>query len=171
MAGFMIDNIAKGLKQWHWEDAGTLPRDGSVTLLDTRTDTEVARGRIDGFMHIPVDSLRERISEIPADKPVYVHCHSGLRSYIACRILAGYGFTCYNLAGGWRLYESVINERTVPEYICTMDAIKSITFAITICIITYPFLCKHLLHSTTLSNQTPPFATHLVLFRNYISLT
>ena len=54
-----------------------------------------------------------------AGKPVYVHCHSGLRSYIACRILAGNGFECYNLAGGWRLYESVINERTVPEYICT----------------------------------------------------
>jgi len=96
-----------------------LPRDGSVTLLDTRTNTEVARGKIDGFMHIPLDSLRERIHEIPVGKPVYVHCHSGLRSYIACRILAGNGFECYNLAGGWRLYESVINERTVPEYVCT----------------------------------------------------
>ena len=96
-----------------------LPRDGSVTLLDTRTNTEVARGRIDGFMHIPLDSLRQRMGEIPTGKPVYVHCHSGLRSYIACRILAGNGFECYNLAGGWRLYESVINERTVPEYVCT----------------------------------------------------
>lgn len=120
MVGFVAENVITGkIGQFFWHDVENLPRDGSVTLLDTRTDTEVARGRIDGFMHIPVDSLRERISEIPADKPVYVHCHSGLRSYIACRILAGYGFTCYNLAGGWRLYESVINERTVPEYICT----------------------------------------------------
>ena len=53
------------------------------------------------------------------DKRMNVHCHSGLRSYIACRILAGFGFECYNLAGGWRIYESVINERTVPEYVCT----------------------------------------------------
>ena len=120
MVGFVAENvISKKIGQFFWHDVETLPRDGSVTLLDTRTDTEVARGRIDGFMHIPVDSLRERIAEIPSGKPVYIHCHSGLRSYIACRILAGYGYTCYNLAGGWRLYESVINERTVPEYICT----------------------------------------------------
>ena len=61
----------------------------------------------------------ERIDEIPKGKPVYVHYHSGLRSYIACRILTGYGFDCYNLAGGYRFYESVINEKSVPEYICT----------------------------------------------------
>ena len=59
------------------------------------------------------------IRDRPKDKPVYVHCHSGLRSYIACRILAGHGYTCYNLAGGWRLYESVVHERAVPEYVCT----------------------------------------------------
>ncbi len=119
MVGFVAENVITGkIGQFFWHDVETLPRDGSVTLLDTRTDTEVARGRIDGFMHIPLDSLRERIHEISKDKPVYVHCHSGLRSYIACRILAGNGFECYNLAGGWRLYESVINERTVPEYIC-----------------------------------------------------
>jgi len=120
MVGFVAENVITGkIGQFFWHDVEKLPRDGSVTLLDTRTDTEVARGRIDGFMHIPLDSLRSRIDEIPTGKPVYVHCHSGLRSYIACRILAGNGFECYNLAGGWRLYESVINERTVPEYICT----------------------------------------------------
>ncbi|MBQ4627625.1 MAG: CoA-disulfide reductase, partial [Clostridia bacterium] len=80
--------------------------------------TEVQRGKIDGFVNIPLDSLRDRISEIPKDKPIYVHCHSGLRSYIACRILSGNGYDFYNLAGGWRLYESVINEKTVPEYVC-----------------------------------------------------
>ena len=120
MVGFVAENVITGkIGQFFWHDVENLPRDGSVTLLDTRTNTEVSRGRIDGFMHIPLDALREHIGEIPAGKPVYVHCHSGLRSYIACRILAGYGFECYNLAGGWRLYESVINERTVPEYICT----------------------------------------------------
>lgn len=120
MAGFVAENIISGkVKQFFWHDVENLPRDGSVTLLDVRTATERARGHIDGFIHIPLDSLRERINELPKDKPVYVHCHSGLRSYIACRILAGNGFDCYNLAGGWRLYESVMNERTVPEYICT----------------------------------------------------
>lgn len=120
MLGFVAENITAGkVKQFFWHDVQDLPRDGSATLLDVRTQTEVQRGRIDGFVNIPLDSLRERISEIPKDKPVYVHCHSGQRSYIACRILSGCGYDCFNLAGGWRLYESVINEKTVPEYICT----------------------------------------------------
>lgn len=120
MLGFVAENIISGkVKQFFWSDVEELPRDGSVTLLDTRTNPEVALGKIDGFVNIPLDSLRGRIGEIPKDKPVYVHCHSGLRSYIACRILIGNGYECYNLAGGWRLYESVINERSVPEYTCT----------------------------------------------------
>lgn len=120
MLGFVAENIITGkMKQFFWSDVETLPHDNSVTLLDTRTVTEVERGKIDGFVNIPLDSLRERMNEIPKDKPVYVHCHSGLRSYIACRILQGNGYECYNLAGGWRLYESVINERIAPEYICT----------------------------------------------------
>ncbi len=120
MVGFVAENVTSGkMKQFFWHDVENLPRDGSVTLLDVRTKTEVAGGMIDGFINIPLDFLRENLSQIPKDKPVYVHCHSGLRSYIACRILSGNGYDCYNLAGGWRLYESVINERTVPEYICT----------------------------------------------------
>lgn len=108
MLGFVAENVASGkAKQFFWHDVDTLPRDGSVTLLDVRTTGEVRRGKIDGFTHIPVDSLRGRIGEIPRGKPVYMHCHSGLRSYIACRILEGYGIECYNLAGGWRLYEAI----------------------------------------------------------------
>ena len=119
MLGFVAENIVSGkLKQFFWHDVEKLPRDGSVFLLDTRTPFEVMNGKIDGFVNIPLDSLRQRINEIPKDRPVYVHCHSGLRSYLACRILTGGGCDCYNLAGGWRLYESVINERTVPEYSC-----------------------------------------------------
>ena len=119
MLGFVAENIVSGkLKQFFWHDVESLPRDGSVFLLDTRTPFEVMQGKIDGFVNIPLDELRGRLDEIPNDKPVYVHCHSGLRSYLACRILTGNGYDCYNLAGGWRLYESVINERTVPEYSC-----------------------------------------------------
>ena len=119
MLGFVAENIVSGkLKQFFWHDVENLPRDGSVFLLDTRTPYEVMQGKIDGFVNIPLDSLRERLDEIPKDRPIYVHCHSGLRSYLACRILTGNGYDCYNLAGGWRLYESVINERSVPEYSC-----------------------------------------------------
>ena len=123
MAGFIIDNISKGLKQWHLEDAGKLPRDGSVTLLDTRTAGEYKRGHIEGFRNIPVDELRERIGEIEEGKPVYVICQSGLRSYIATRILEGYGLEAYNFAGGFRFYDVVMNDRTLIESatLCGMD--------------------------------------------------
>ena len=67
MAGFMIENIAKGiLKQWYLEDTDKLPRDGSVTLLDTRTAEEFTHGHIDGFLNIPVDELRELCAAMPA---------------------------------------------------------------------------------------------------------
>ena len=123
MAGFMIDNISKGLKQWHLADTDKLPRDGSVTLLDTRTVGEYSRGHIEGFINIPVDELRERIGEIEAGKPVYVICQSGLRSYIATRILEGEGFEAYNFAGGFRFYDAVMNDRVLIEaaFACGMD--------------------------------------------------
>ena len=60
-------------------------------------------------------SLGERLREVPVGKPVYVICQSGLRSYIACRILAQQGFKCYNLSGGWRLYETVVRDRTAAQ--------------------------------------------------------
>ena len=124
MAGFMVENIANGvLKQWHLEDADRLPRDGSVTLLDTRTVEEFAHGHIDGFFNIPVDELRERLGELDKRKRVYVICQSGLRSYIACRILAGNGFDCYNFSGGFRFYDAVIHDRCLIESAtaCGMD--------------------------------------------------
>ena len=124
MAGFMIDNIAHGiLRQWRLEDAATLPRDGSVTLLDTRTVEEFAQGHIDGFVNIPVDELREHLDELDPGKPVYVICQSGLRSYIACRILDGHGFTCYNFSGGFRFYDAVMHEHHLVETAtpCGMD--------------------------------------------------
>lgn len=115
MIGFMAENLLTGkVKQFHWHDVDCLPRDGSVTILDVRTSSERRRGKIEGTVFIPVDELRERISELDKTKPVYVHCHSGLRSYIACRILTQNGFDAYNLAGGYRLYASV-KEALAPE--------------------------------------------------------
>ena len=124
MAGFMIDNVASGvMKQWHIEDADKLPRDGSVTLLDTRTVGEYQRGHIEGFYNIPVDELRERLDEVTPGKPVYVICQSGLRSYISCRILEGNGYTAYNFAGGFRFYQAVMNDRALIKRAtaCGMD--------------------------------------------------
>jgi len=124
MAGFMIDNIVKGiLKQFYLEDVESIRKRDNVTLLDTRTVGEYTRGHIDGFINIPVDELRERLEEIPSGKPVYVICQSGLRSYIATRILVGNGFECYNFAGGFRHYDAVTREQALVERatVCGMD--------------------------------------------------
>lgn len=124
MAGFMIDNIASGvLKQWHMDKLDDLLQNDSVILLDTRTVGEFNRGHIPGFRNIPVDDLRNRIAELEPGKPVYVICQSGLRSYIACRILAGFGFDSYNFSGGYRFYETVTYDRALIQQAldCGMD--------------------------------------------------
>lgn len=124
MAGFMIDNISKGiLKQWHLEDVDLLPRDGSVTLLDVRTVREYGNGHIEGFKNIPVDELRERLDEIEKGKPVYVICQSGLRSYIGTCILEGNGYKAYNFSGGFRFYDAAMHDRCLIETAtaCGMD--------------------------------------------------
>lgn len=130
MAGFMIENLSDGiLKQFHLEDVPNLPTDGSVTLLDVRTTGEYARGHIHGFRNIPVDDLRARIHELEKGKPVYVICQSGLRSYIATRILAGYGFDSYNFSGGFRFYDAVTNDRCLIRAAaeCGMDQAGSLS--------------------------------------------
>ena len=71
-----------------------------------------------GAIHIPLDELRQRAGEIDKAKPVYIHCHSGLRSYLACRMLAGMGYDCYNLSGGWRFYEIAANDKLTPDHGC-----------------------------------------------------
>lgn len=122
MAGFMIENIRSGLvKQYHWSDLAALPTDGSILHLDVRTQGEHARGAIPGTINIPLDELRERLGELDRSKPVYVNCFSGLRSYLACRILTQHGFDCYNFSGGYHFYRYILRESRYdpdPTYLC-----------------------------------------------------
>lgn len=108
MVGFVIENLITGkVKNFHWHDVATLPRDSSVTLLDTRTAGEYEQSHIDGFINIPLDSLRSRLSELDKTKPIYTTCQVGLRGYVGARILSQNGFDTYNLSGGYRLYKSI----------------------------------------------------------------
>lgn len=116
MIGFVIENILAGrLKQYHFDDICKLPTDGSVTILDSRSRAEYAEGAIEGAINIPVDILRENIHKLDKNKPVYVYCYSGLRSYIACRILSQNGYDCYNLSGGYGFYEYIIKNKTLEN--------------------------------------------------------
>ena len=105
------------------EDIEKISQDKRVIRLDVRTKMEYAGGHVDGFVNIPVDELRDHLDEISQSRPVYVMCQSGLRSYIACRILSGYGYECYNFAGGYRLYSTIKQDRCLieKETLCGMD--------------------------------------------------
>lgn len=106
MASYVADNILAGkTSPFYLEDLEKIPK--GAYLLDTRTEGEYARGTIPGFVNIPVDSLRDRIHEIPKDSEVYVTCQIGLRGYVAEQILRGYGFRTHNLLGGYRHYHAL----------------------------------------------------------------
>jgi len=109
-AGYVAENTISGLvKNFHWHDVAALPRDGSVTLLDVRTAYEYQSGNIEGFVNFELTSIRESLTGLDKKKSVYVHCRSGLRSYLACRILTQNGFDCFNLSGGYWLYSKIFN--------------------------------------------------------------
>ena len=106
VAGMAAENIVTGkVKVFHWENLEQLDPT-AVTLLDVREPGEYRKGYIDGFINIPLSQFRAHLNELDPAKPVYVHCFSGMRSYIACRILTGHGFDCWNISGGYRLYSA-----------------------------------------------------------------
>ena len=116
MAGFLAENVISGtVSQFFWDEADALSRDGSLTLLDVRTEREFRAGHLEGFVNIPVDELRDHLGSLDPGKPVRIVCQSGLRSYLACRILSQEGFSCSHLAGGYRLYETVMKDRCAAE--------------------------------------------------------
>lgn len=104
MLGFTAANLLNGdMKDFYCEDLAGLDLD-KVFLLDCRTPAEFAMGTIPGAVNIPLDELRNRLEELPKDKPVYEFCQVGLRGYIAYRILTQHGFEVYNLSGGYKSY-------------------------------------------------------------------
>ena len=124
MAGYVIENIRSGLVRQHtWEDVVVISADRNAVLLDVQTPAEYAAAHLDGAVNIPVDELRGRMSELDKSKTIYVNCYSGLRSYIACRMLAANGFRCSNMAGGIRFYKVVAEGGkydSVSRHLCGM---------------------------------------------------
>ncbi|NLM66502.1 MAG: FAD-dependent oxidoreductase [Enterococcus sp.] len=115
MLGYVALNIVEGLSdsvQWHelQDELAT----GKV-LLDVRNDSELSQGRFKDSVHIPLNDLRCRIHELDAEKEYIVSCHSGLRSYVAERILKQAGFKAANLDGAFSLYHAVRPEEL--EYV------------------------------------------------------
>ena len=79
-------------------------------ILDVRTIEEYNLSHIDGAIKIPLDELRENLKKLDKSKEIVVHCHSGLRSYLACRILKQKGYNVKNLIGGYIMYDIMKND-------------------------------------------------------------
>ena len=100
MLGFIAENILSGLCPTVYpEDLGA-----DDLVLDVRTPAECAKGGIAGAVNIPLDELRARLNELPANKKIIVSCAVGLRGYLGVRMLRQRGFDAVNLSGGYRGY-------------------------------------------------------------------
>ena len=116
VAGYVAGNILSGkMKPLYWRElqAADLSK---VTLVDVRTPDEFALGALKGAVNIPLDDMRERMKEIPQDKPVYLYCGVGLRGYLASNILLQNGFgEVRNLIGGLKLYKAATAPLPKPK--------------------------------------------------------
>ena len=113
IAGFVAENIIDGLvKVVHWHEL-TAEQLSRSFVLDVREAEEVEKGKIECAVNIPLNSLRDRLQELPRDKRIIVYCAAGLRAYLACRILSQNGFPAvYNLSGGYKTYEFVTEKQS-----------------------------------------------------------
>ncbi|MCO5388512.1 FAD-dependent oxidoreductase [Desulfosporosinus sp.] len=105
MAGYVAENIINGdVRMIHWQELSKL-KAKDICIIDVRDEEERRAKFIPGSLHIPVNDLRSKLSELPKDKEIVVYCEIGLRGYVAYRILTQHGFTqVRNLCGGWVTY-------------------------------------------------------------------
>jgi len=111
IAGYVAANVVQGdVDLFHADEVERRVDEGGF-LLDVRTVGEYERGHLEGAVNIPIDELRNRLDDIPRERPVLVYCHTGIRSYTACRMLTLSGYRSRNLSGGLMVYCAVRPER------------------------------------------------------------
>lgn len=105
LLGNSIVNQIEGLVDTvTWQEVEDLKNNKDILVLDVRTDEEFKSRKYEGATHIPLDDLRKRLNELHKAKTYLVYCRTGLRSYIACRILYQNGFKARNITGGYYFY-------------------------------------------------------------------
>lgn len=105
MVGFVAENILQDkLSVFYWDQVATIS--DSDILLDIRSKEEFDKGFIPNAINIPIDELRDRISELDVNKNIYVYCLGGVRGYLAQQILKQNGYKkILNLSGGYQLWD------------------------------------------------------------------
>jgi NADPH-dependent 2,4-dienoyl-CoA reductase/sulfur reductase-like enzyme/rhodanese-related sulfurtransferase len=105
MLGYIAENMMSGLlKTAQWNETQKY-REAGYQLIDVRTPSEYSRGTIPGAINIPVDEIRERVSEIKRE-PILVNCQVGQRGHTATMLLKELGFDATNLDGGYLTYSN-----------------------------------------------------------------
>ena len=120
ISGYVAGNILSGkMTPLYWREMQQADK-SQVTLVDVRTPDEYALGTIPGAINIPLDNLRERLADIPENKPVYLFCGVGLRGYLASNILKSKGYPdVRNLIGGLKTYKAATATIKTPEgFVC-----------------------------------------------------
>lgn len=114
ISGYVASNILNGkMNPLYWREMLEVDTN-KVALIDVRTVEEYASGTIPGAINIPVDDLRDRLSELPTDRPIWLFCGVGLRGYLASNILKARGYKeVRNLIGGITTYNSATAK--IPE--------------------------------------------------------
>ena len=108
MAGFVAENTLDGLvDNVSFDDYEKNFNKETMILLDVRDEVEVMNGAMEGGIHIPLNDLRKKMSELDKDKLIYIYCQVGLRGYVASRLLNQYGFRTKNITGGFKLYNAI----------------------------------------------------------------
>jgi NADPH-dependent 2,4-dienoyl-CoA reductase/sulfur reductase-like enzyme/rhodanese-related sulfurtransferase len=104
LAGMMAVNELEGLMPLaDWSRV----KETDAVLLDVREPNEFAQGHLDRAVNVPLSSLRERLAEVPKDKPLWVYCAAGQRGYFAQRQLLQLGYDARNLSGGMSTYSAL----------------------------------------------------------------
>ena len=113
MAGFVAAGLIRGdHPQVDVESILKMPVDQRPMLLDVRTSQEFSQGQIPGAINISVDELRDRLGELPRNRPIAIYCQVGQRGYIATRILMQRGFDVVNIGGGYKTYRLFAGQGT-----------------------------------------------------------
>lgn len=115
ISGYVAGNILCGkMTPLYWRELQDADL-SKVMLVDVRTPEESALSAVPGAVNIPLDDLRERMGEIPKDRPIYLFCEVGLRGYLASNILKGHGYKdVRNLIGGLKTYKAATSPVPVP---------------------------------------------------------
>ena len=116
ISGYVAGNILSGkMTPLYWRELKDIDTT-KVTLIDVRTADEYALGTITGAINIPLDDMRDRLSEIPRDKQIWLFCGVGLRGYLASNILKANGYEdVRNLIGGYKTYKAATAKINTPE--------------------------------------------------------